>query len=235
MARVGETEITQEGVAVAETLSAGRLSSMAPAARISQVVDNLIDLKLVVQAVEEGGIRDDLEYLRRVEFLADQTLGQIYIERRLAEAVSDAAVRQEYDRVIPQTPPFEEIRPRHNLVGDRETAEAVITRPDAGDGFAALEAEISQDGVSGKQGGDLGYVEPETVVKEIGEAAAKLEVGGYTSEPVESAFGFHVVKLEDRRQRPVLEFVAVGTADPPRSPAGRATGDRGRPERGDDS
>lgn len=206
VARVGATEITESDLAVAEQVFASQTADMSPEARRSLLVDNLIELELVVQAAAEEGIRDEPEYQQRVEFLADQTLRSIYFERRLGDAVSEDAVRAEYDRFIEQTPPVDEIRPMHILAPDLETAEAVIGRLAEGEEFEDVAREVSLDDASKAHGGDLGFAEADAILKEIGDAAAELEPGEYTQTPVESAFGFHVVKLAERRTRPAPDF-----------------------------
>jgi peptidyl-prolyl cis-trans isomerase C len=209
VARVGDTEITESDLAIAETMFASQTADMSPEARRSLLVDNLIDLELIVQAASAEGLRDDAAYQQRVEFLADQTLRSMYLERRLADAVSDDAVRREYDRFISQMPALEEIRPRHILLADRPGAQEVIARLDAGEAFEDVAAELSLDEATKENGGDLGFVDPGTILKEIGEAAASLDEGEYLAEPVESAFGFHVVLLEEKRQRPAPDLQSV--------------------------
>lgn len=206
VARVGETEITESELGVAEQVFASQTADMSPEARRSLLVDDLIELELVVQAAAEEGIRDEPEYLQRVDFLADQTLRSIYLQRRLGAAVSDDAVRAEYDRLIDQMPPVREIRPMHILSSDVEAAKAVIGRLAEGEKFEDVAREVSLDEVSKAKGGDLGFVQADAILKEIGDAAADLELGEYTETPVESAFGFHVVKLAERRTRPAPDF-----------------------------
>ncbi|WP_157928799.1 peptidylprolyl isomerase [Pararhizobium haloflavum] len=209
VARVGDTEITESDLAIAETMFASQTADMSPEARRSLLVDNLIDLELIVQAASAEGLRDDTAYRQRVEFLADQTLRSMYLERRLADAVSDDAVQREYDRFVSQMPALEEIRPRHILLADRPGAQEVIARLDAGEAFEDVAAELSLDEATKENGGDLGFVDPETILKEISEAAASLDEGEYLAEPVESAFGFHVVLLEEKRQRPAPDLQSV--------------------------
>lgn len=211
VARVGETEITEGDLAAAEALFASQTADMSEEARRSLLVDNLIDLELIIQAAEEQGLREDPAFKERAEFLAKQTLRSLYLERRLAESLSDAAVQREYDRLITQMPAVKEIRPSHILVASEEEAETAIARLDAGEKFDDVARDISLDEATKQEGGDLGFVAQDALLKEIGDAAASLVPGQYTSEPVKSAFGFHIVLLEERRERPPPEMAAVAS------------------------
>jgi peptidyl-prolyl cis-trans isomerase C len=100
------------------------------------------------------------------------------------------------------------VRARHILVRTQEEAEAIIEQLDAGADFAELAVEKSTDPGKG-DGGDLGYFGPGQMVEPFEEAAFALEVGAYTKEPVQTQFGWHVIKVEDRRaqQPPAFEDV----------------------------
>jgi peptidyl-prolyl cis-trans isomerase C len=209
VARVGETAITESDLAAAEALFASQTADMSDEARRSLLVDNLIDLELIIQAAEEDGLREDSVFKERAEFLAKQTLRSLYLERRLAETLSDDAVQREYDRLIAQMPDVAEIRPRHILVADKDAAETAIARLDDGESFAEVARDVSLDEATKQEGGDLGFVAQDAILKEIGDAATLLEPGEYTSEPVQSAFGFHIVFLVERRDRPAPDMAAV--------------------------
>ncbi|PKR78268.1 foldase [Halalkalibacillus sediminis] len=106
--------------------------------------------------------------------------------------VTDEEVQEKYDRM--QT----EVKARHILVEDEATAQEVIEQLDSGEDFETLAQEYSSDG-SAQEGGDLGYFSTGDMVPEFENAAYDLEVGE-VSEPVESQFGWHVIKVEDRRE-----------------------------------
>ena len=108
-----------------------------------------------------------------------------------------------------------EYKARHILVEKKETAESIIRELQAvsdpaklADNFAKLAEKESKDS-SGKSGGDLGWFSPQTMVKPFADAVAALEKGKYTTEPVQSEFGFHVILLEDIRSPEVPEFEQV--------------------------
>ena len=105
-------------------------------------------------------------------------------------------------------PPQNEVRARHILVKTKEEAEAIIKQLDGGASFEDVAKAKSTDG-SAAQGGDLGYFSAGQMVPEFEKAAMALDVGKYTKEPVQTQFGFHVIKLEDKRvqQPPAFDQV----------------------------
>jgi peptidyl-prolyl cis-trans isomerase C len=119
----------------------------------------------------------------------------------LMERVREEDVTAYYDKEIKNGPVEEELRARHILLDNREAADAVVADLDKGADFAALAKERSK-GPSGPSGGDLGYFSKQSMVPAFSDAAFKL-AAGETSPPVQTQFGWHVIRVEDRRNRPV--------------------------------
>ncbi len=104
--------------------------------------------------------------------------------------------------------PEEEVRARHILVEKEEEAKAALARIRQGEDFAKVAAELSRDPGSGKEGGDLGYFTQDRMVPQFGKAAFEAKVGEVT-EPVQTQFGWHIIKVEDKRARPLPKFEEV--------------------------
>lgn len=168
----------------------------------------LIDIELLAGKAESEGVADTEAFTQRLDFLRSRALHNSYFRDQVVETISEADVRSRYDAEIAATPPENEVRARHILVETEEEARAVIADLDGGADFAELAAEKST-GPSGPSGGDLGYFTRGRMVPAFEEAAFALEPGGVTAEPVETQFGWHVIKLEDRRpvQPPPFEQV----------------------------
>jgi peptidyl-prolyl cis-trans isomerase C len=117
-------------------------------------------------------------------------------------------VKAEYDKQIGTFQPQEELRARHILVATKEDADRIVGELDAGGSFEELAGKNSTDGTA-QNGGDLGYFSRGQMVDAFEEAAFALEPGTYTKEPVQTQFGFHIIKLEDKRMSapPPLEEV----------------------------
>lgn len=158
----------------------------------------LIDIKLLAAQAEAEGIDQTEAFDQRLDFLRDRALHNIYFREHVSDPVTDADVRARYDAEIAATPPQNEVRARHILVQTKEEADAIIAELEAGADFEQLAQEHST-GPSGPNGGDLGYFTRGRMVPAFEEAAFALEPGQFTTEPVQSEFGWHVIKVEDRR------------------------------------
>jgi peptidyl-prolyl cis-trans isomerase C len=169
-------------------------------AKLSVIVDTLIEMRIISDAAKKAGIADQDEYKRQMQFFEQQTLRANFMEQKAAEAVTDDAIRQIYDQQVASIPVVTERRLRHILVASEDEAKQIIT---------ALGEGSSLDAVSKVNGGDLGFVPEGQTVPEVDEAAMRLKTGDYTNEPVRSPFGFHVIKLEESRDRPPPAFELV--------------------------
>ena len=127
----------------------------------------------------------------------------------MVDPVSDADIKARYEKEIAAVPPEEEISARHILLKTEEEAKAVITELDGGKDFAELAKEKST-GPSAGQGGDLGFFTKGRMVPEFEAVAFTLQAGEYSKEPVQTQFGWHVIKVEERRETapPAFEEVA---------------------------
>ncbi len=133
----------------------------------------------------------------------EQAIREVYLEQEVLARITDDGLQAKYKDFVANNPPETEHHARHILVTSEEAAREVIAKLDEGADFAEL-AKESSTGPSGAQGGDLGYFTADQMVPEFSEAAAKLEPGQYSKDPVQTQFGWHVIKVEDRR-----------TAEPP--------------------
>lgn len=209
VARVNGYEITIADVALAEEMYGPQLGQMPEDARLSVIVNALIELRIVSEAAREAGVTDQDAYKRQMAFFDAQTLRSLFIEQRVAAAVTDEAVRAAYDRQIASIPSVPERRLRHILVASDAEAREIIAALSLGQSFAELAQAHSLDAVSKAKGGDLGFVPEGQIMPEIDAAVSGLEPGEFTRDPVETAFGFHVVLLEEARDRPAPAFEAV--------------------------
>ena len=172
-----------------------------------ELLDQFIGMQLAAQAAEKEGISKDKKVvdqlaLARLNVVVDAGL-QKYLE---THPVSDAELKPEYDAQIAAMP--REYHARHILVADKETADAVTKDLKGGADFAKLAETKSKDS-SSKSGGDLGWFTLDTMPKPFAEAVVKLEPGKMADQPVQSPFGWHIIKLEDSRTPAAPEFESV--------------------------
>ena len=163
------------------------------------IVNRLIQTKLMAQKATAEHLQDTDSYKRRLAMIEDRLLEESYIRMIVGQKVTDAALQKRYKENLSKYPVQEEIRARHILVKTKAEAEDIIKQLKAGADFAKLAAEKSI-GPSKTRGGDLDYFTRGQMVKPFEDAAFALKKGEITTEPVHTPFGWHVIKVEDRRQ-----------------------------------
>jgi peptidyl-prolyl cis-trans isomerase C len=169
------------------------------------VVNQMIDQQLMVAAATAAKLGDDEAVKRRLALAHDTVLQQAYVSREVEKGLTDERLKAAYDKRIKEQPPEEQVHARHILVKTEEEAKALIVELQKGADFAALAKSKSTDAGSNKDGGDLGYFTKDRMVPEFAAAAFALQPGEVSKTPVQSKFGWHVIKVEDRRQGPTFE------------------------------
>ncbi|WP_119418644.1 peptidylprolyl isomerase [Desertibaculum subflavum] len=171
------------------------------------VLTQLIDRKLMAAAAETAKLGDDPEVKQRIAMARETALQEAWLGREIEKGVTEEKMRERYKKMLAEQPAEEEIRARHILVESEEAAKGLIVELKKGTDFAAL-AKSKSTGPSANNGGDLGFFKREDMVPEFTEAAFKLKAGEYTDTPVKSQFGWHVIKLEERRKAPPPDYEA---------------------------
>lgn len=207
LAKVDGTDITDDDVKTAlEDLGAALPPQMDPAQRETYVLDYLIDAKLVARQAEKDKFGTGAEFERRMTYYRDKVMMEGLLSKIAKDASSDEAMKKVYDEAKAAQKPEDEVNARHILVEKEDEAKKVVERLKKGEDFAKLADEVSKD--PGSKGGELGWFTKEKMVPEFSDAAFKLEKGK-VSEPVKSQFGWHVIRLEDRRAKPFPDFDTV--------------------------
>ena len=208
VAKVDGMEITEQDIAVAAEDLAEAVQQMPEEKRRDYYIAYLADLRLASKAAREAKLDESADFKLRMAYRNDKVLLEEYLAVEARKLVTEASMRALYDESVKQMKPEPEIRARHILVETEDAAKAVVTRLKAGEDFAKVAGEVSKDPGSGAEGGDLGYFTKERMVPEFSTAAFAMKVGD-VSDPVKSQFGFHVIKVEDIRERPVPGFDEV--------------------------
>lgn len=261
VAKVNGIEIHQSDLAIAEQ-EAGQLPPMSPEAKQDYLVQISADLILVAKAAEAKKFGDTTDFKQKMEFNRRKALMEGLMSSVAKEALTDAAMHQVYDEAIKQVGNEQEVHARHILIraapGDEKAGKeaedkikAVIVRLKKGEDFTKLAGELTEDPSGKANGGDLGYFSKEQMVPEFSDTAFKLDKG-QISEPVKTQFGWHVIKVEDKRAKqppkfddvkPQIERYVIGKAqselvaklraeakierlDKPATPAAPATSDK---------
>jgi peptidyl-prolyl cis-trans isomerase C len=180
--------------------------NMPMAAVFPALLDRIIDSKLVVQDGRKNKVTDDPAFKKRMQFVEDQVVQDFWLQKQIAAKVSPEKMKARYEERLKALPSEEEVHARHILVATEDEAKAIIADLKKGADFDKLAKEKSTDKASGAEGGDLGWFKKTDMVKEFAEAAFALKKGETTDKPVKTQFGYHVIRLEDRRQAPPPTF-----------------------------
>jgi peptidyl-prolyl cis-trans isomerase C len=218
MATVNGVEIHQSDLAVAEE-EAGQLPPMAPDAKRDYLVQFMADMILVSKAAEDKKLGDSADFKKKVEFARRKLLMESLLQSTAKAALTDAAMHKVYDEAVKQMSGEQEVHARHILIraapGDEKASKAaedkikaIIARLNKGEDFAKVASEMTEDPSGKANGGDLGYFTKDQMVPEFSDVAFKLDKG-QISGPVKTQFGWHVIKVEDKRAKPAPKFDEV--------------------------
>lgn len=165
------------------------------------LLQRVIDTRLLADSAEAKGLADDAQVKAAIARAREATLRDQLIQRAIAEGTSEAALKKAYDAAKAQ-PDFvvEEVHAQHVLLDSEADARAVIAELDKGGDFAAIAKARSKDPSAAQNSGDLGFFRREAMVPEFSEAAFGMQKGTWSKDPVQSQFGWHVIKVEERRQ-----------------------------------
>src|SRR6185437_1603274 len=207
LAKVNGSEIRQSDVKMAEEELAASLAQMDPATKDENVLSFLIDLKIVSKAAEDKKIADGEDFKKRLAFTRSRLLMDSLLAQEGKAATTDEAMKKVYEDASKQITGEQEVHARHILVESEDEAKAVKAELDKGADFAELAKKKSKD-PGASDGGDLGFFTKEQMVPEFSEVAFKLEPGKI-SDPVKSQFGWHIIKVEEKRNRKAPDFEQV--------------------------
>src|SRR5215831_16804941 len=199
LAKVNGSEIRQSDVTMAEEELAPSLAQMDPATKSENVLSFLIDLKIVAKAAEDKKIADSDDFKRRMAFTRNRLLMDALLGQEGKAAATEEAEKKVYEDAAKQIAGEQEIHARHILVETEDEAKAVKAELDKGADFAELAKKKSKD-PGASDGGDLGFFTKDQMVPEFSAVAFSLEPGKI-SDPVKSQFGWHVIKVEEKRNR----------------------------------
>lgn len=201
LARVDGAAITSHTLGLAEQDVGQALGQLPAETKQSYLVDYLTDMKVLALSAEKQGLGEDETFKRRLAYLRDKALMEALLEREVAKVVTDESVRAFYDGEVSKAPKEEEAHARHILVESEDEAKAIIEQLKGGGDFAAIAKEKTKDPAGKENGGDLDFFTKGQMVPEFSEAAFALAAGQMTETPIKTQFGWHVIKLEEKREK----------------------------------
>ncbi len=208
VATVDGKQITESDMKIAEGEIGSELANLPPEVRRRALAEYLIDNQLFANAAEAAKLGDTPEFQTQLAYLRQRALREQYFEKTLKASVSEDEAKKIYNARVAELKPEIEFAARHILVDSEAKAKELRAKIVAGGDFAQLAKENSSDTGSKEQGGLLGYFGVGQMVPEFEGAVAKMQKGE-VSEPVKTNFGWHIIKLEDRRTKAPPTFDQV--------------------------
>ena len=201
VARVAGEEIRASELAEAAQNLPEELRGMPAPVLYPMLIDQLIDRRIIVLTARKQGFDRDPAVQKQVARATDTALQNALLSREIGPTLTDEAIKARYDRDYANKPGEEEVHARHILVEDEAKAKAIIAQLAGGADFAELAKSSSKD-PGATSGGDLGFFKKSDMLPEFADAAFALKPGEVTPTPVQTRFGWHVIKLEERRSAP---------------------------------
>lgn len=208
VATVNGKSITEADVRLAEAEIGSDLGSLPEATKRRVLVEYLIENQLFAEAAEGDKLASSAEFDGRMQYWRRRALRDTYFDKSVKSAVSEAEAKRYYDQQVKQLKPEEEVQARHILVESEDKAKEIAEQIAHGADFAQMAKEHSKDPGTKDEGGSLGYFSRGQMVPQFEEAAFKLQKGDI-SQPVQTQFGWHLIQVEDRRERQPPGFDAI--------------------------
>src|ERR1700739_477809 len=207
LAKVNGAEIRASDVALAEEELGPSLAQMDPSTKKENVLAFLIDMKVVAKAAEDKKIEDRPEFKARLAFARNRLLMDNLLASEGKAATTGEAMKKVYDEAAKQIDGEPEVHAPHMLVETEDEPKAIAAELKKGADFAELAKKKSKD-PGAADGGDLGFFTKDQRVPEFSAAAFSLEPGKI-SDPVKTQFGWHIIKVEEKRNRKAPDFDQV--------------------------
>lgn len=204
VATVNGTPIRYSDVAMADEEMGAALARLEPEMRFQYLLGMLIDRRVVALSAKEKHIDDDPAVKRRQDYFNEKALRDVYWVQLMQDKVTDEAIQAWYAKNVTKAPAEQEANAKHILVETKDEADKIAAEIADGKSFEDAAKEHSRDG-SSSDGGDLGWFRKEDMVPQFGNAVFGLKPGE-VSAPVETQFGWHVIKLVEFRDMPKPSF-----------------------------
>ena len=209
VATINGQNVTEADITLAEQDLGQQFGNLPPEQRRAAALSSIIEIRLMAAQAVEKGLDKDADFQRRLAFLDQRALHGELVEKEVAGKITDEEIRARYDKEIAAQKPVNEVHARHILVKTKEEADAIIKKLEGGEDFQKLANENTTDPSGKTSGGDLGFFGPGQMVPEFETAALALEIGAYSKEPVQTQFGWHIIKVEDKRTQQPPAFDTV--------------------------
>ncbi|WP_296525851.1 peptidylprolyl isomerase [Rhodoplanes sp.] len=220
VAKVNGVEIRQSDLAIAEEDVGQNVPAGTPDAKRDWLVNYLTDMMLLAKAAETQKITDAPDFKKRLAYLRSKALMETLLRDSGKAGATPDAMQHVYQEAVKQMAEEQEVHARHILfrvadASDQNASKAAeakarstLDRIKKGEDFVKLATDLTEDPPGKADGGDLGFFTKDQMVPEFSDAAFKLDKG-QVSEPIKTSFGWHLIKVEDKRKREAPPFEQV--------------------------
>jgi peptidyl-prolyl cis-trans isomerase C len=210
VAKVNDKVITEADLKLADAEIGSELGNLPDATKRRVLIEFLIENQLFADAAEGQKLGTGKAYDERLQYWKRRALRDTYFDASIKDGVGEAEAKKLYEAQVAQIKPEEEVKARHILVKSEDKAKEIAIKIASGDDklFAEQAKAHSEDPGTKDEGGDLGFFGRGQMVPQFEEAAFKLKKGEISA-PVQSQFGWHLIKVDDKRTKQPPEFAAV--------------------------
>ncbi len=205
LATVNGKNVTESQLAYAEEEIGEGLAHLSPGQKRRYLTEYLIEMQIFSEAAETAKLGSGPDFDARLKYWKDHALKDVFLSKTVKEKVTEAEAKKFYDERAAQMATEEEVKASHILVKDEAKSKEVAKKLIDGGDFAALAKEFSEDPGSKDKGGELGFFGRGQMVKEF-ELVAFTMQKGETSQPVKTQFGYHIIRVDDRRKKEPPKF-----------------------------
>lgn len=205
LAKVGGKDITVADVTAMIQMLPQHMRQLPPEQLLPMALEQAINNEVISAKANSAGLENDPDVKSQLEFAKNQIVRAKFIENEVSKEVNEESLKAEYEQYLKNFPDVEEVHASHILVDDEAAAKDIVEKLGKGESFEDLAKARSKDG-SAENGGDLGYFAKNEVVAEFADAAFSTPVGEYTKTPVKSEFGYHIIKVQEKRKRPPAAY-----------------------------
>ncbi len=200
VAKLGAEEITRQEVVGFMQKMPSQMQQLPIEQLFPIAMEQVINTKIVEEKAKSVNLDQDPEVKKQMELAKEQIVRTVFIQNKINEKLTDDRLQKAYDDYVAKFKKEEEVKASHILVDDEAKAREIIAKLIETGDFSTLAKENSKDATAAN-GGDLGYFLKGDVVPEFAEAAFAMEPGTYTKDPVKTQFGYHIIRVEDKRIR----------------------------------
>ncbi len=201
IAKVNGTDIRLADLNVLMSSLPEQARALPPQQLYPQLLEQAIDGRALVVMAKKANLDRDAQVARLMQAASDRALQSALISKEVGPTITEDAIKARYEKTIAGKPGEEEVHARHILVPSEAQAKKIIADLEGGADFVTL-AKASSTDPAAASGGDLGFFKASDMLPEFSAAAFALKPGEFTKTPVQTRYGWHVIKLEERRNQP---------------------------------